>query len=458
MIFDKNKMNTIGDFKMIVSRRQFTQSLGASALLLPFFMRPRYVRAQAKKAPTRLIFITSLGVDYKTWLPSSAAGSPIAFGEKSYLLGLQPVLDKLILVGNLSGSIPSDNHGGKQDTTCLGNGDQNKVSLETYIANQLAPSTLFKAMYLGAGSKNESRFFDNNNSQPTIVSPLDAFNLAFSGTPSNENLKGFPPRKGILDINLQQIKSLQSRLGAGEKTKLDYHLTSMQTLESKLKAGASCNKAKAPDLMGIDVMKQESVSKVGSLQYDLIPKLLYCGVTNFIGFQWGITNTQPIICQNMGVPSSYASSTGDEHNAVHSGSVGENTILASEYFLASAFSRLIMELSTTEDPLDAGKSLLDNTIVYWTRDIGNGPMHSQESVPQVIAGGTSFFKYAPGGVFVDYKQNQGSTRRAMITIAQAMNAKPDGFGVRNGQPNTGDFNHPNGGNPINTKVLEEIMK
>jgi hypothetical protein len=46
----------------------------------------------------------------------------------------------------------------------------------------------------------------------------------------------------------------------------------------------------------------------------------------------------------------------------------------------------------------------------------------------------------------------------MITIAQAMNAKPDGFGVRNGQPNTGDFNHPNGGNPINTKVLEEIMK
>jgi hypothetical protein len=96
--------------------------------------------------------------------------------------------------------------------------------------------------------------------------------------------------------------------------------------------------------------------------------------------------------------------------------------------------------------------------VYWTRDIGNGPMHSQESVPQVIAGGARFFKYMPQGHFVDYKQSQGSTRRVMITIANAMNAEPNQFGVRDGQPNTADFHHKNGGNPVNTKFLEEIMR
>jgi hypothetical protein len=442
---------------MLLNRRQFGRLLGTSAILWPFLGKSRRVYAAKARSIPRFILITSSGTNYADWLPTSASGAPIETGENSCILGLKPVFDKVILVGNLSAPA-MEAHGTNQDTTGLGG--PNQTSMETYIAQKIAINTPMKTMLLGAHGNSGSRFRYNDQTLPIMNSPLDAYNLAFGkSSGGTAGLYTFP-QKSILDINLQQIKSLQSTLGAQEKSKLELHLSNLETLERGLNRAASC-KIDAPNLMGVDTQKQENTAQSGALHYRLIPKLLQCGVTNLIGFQWGNTVALTIrLPEDLSNPykASGKSNGGDEHVEGHSGRFGRNHVSAIEYYLSSQFALLIQELAATPDPLAEGESLLDNTIVYWTRDVGDAGTHSPESIPQVIAGGGRFFKYLNGGHFLNYTENKCSTRRIMLTIMQAMGVDSSDFALKDGKPNTVDFANRKGGNMLNNQVLTEIMK
>ena len=52
---------------------------------------------------------------------------------------------------------------------------------------------------------------------------------------------------------------------------------------------------------------------------------------------------------------------------------------------------LLERLDATPDVMSPGKSLLDTTVVVWAKEMGDPRLHSCESVPFVLAGGTDHF-------------------------------------------------------------------
>ena len=424
---------------MSMSRRQFAQSLGAGIVLLPF-LKPSFARAAAGTGPSRLIFMTSLGIAYDDWAPTSAAGSPVVLGPACQ--GLKSVVDDVMFVGGLPGVFPGENHGTAQHTTGLDFGHTNqRTSVETYIASQLKPSTKLPTLLLGASAKSGSSFFQTGNSLPTTDSPLDAYNLAFgAGTamPTTTTGAGFnPPRGPILDLVQAQLKSLQGSMGSAEKAKLDQHLQAVQTLENTVTGKGTATtggtmtacQATAPNLNGANPGDQASTAAIGALQMQLIPTILACGVTNIVGMQWGITNAQIINAPG---------ASGDEHSNVHSGSQADAAVCAQDNAICSAFAAMVTALKQTPDPSGSGKTMLDDTLVVWTRDIGNGPDHTQAKVPFVLAGATSYLKYsASGGTYYDLSSSGGTTLNMLLTMIDAMGAPIGSFASTSGGAQTG---------------------
>jgi hypothetical protein len=120
---------------------------------------------------------------------------------------------------------------------------------------------------------------------------------------------------------------------------------------------------------------------------------LQCDATRVVGMQFGVSNRQ-----YLGVPGVMV----DEHSMVHSADVGLAGLQAAEAYLCQWFAKLVTTLGQTPDPMTPGSSLLDNTFILWTRDIGDGPDHKQFSMPYVLAGAKGYLKTQAGGVYRTY--------------------------------------------------------
>ena len=98
---------------------------------------------------------------------------------------------------------------------------------------------------------------------------------------------------------------------------------------------------------------------------------------------------------------------------------------------------MVTALKQTRDPSGSGKTMLDDTLVVWTRDIGNGPDHTQAKMPFVLAGATSYLKYSPsGGTYYDLSSSGGTTLNMLLTMIDAMGAPIGNFASTSGGAQT----------------------
>lgn len=80
-----------------------------------------------------------------------------------------------------------------------------------------------------------------------------------------------------------------------------------------------------------------------------------------------------------------------------------DNMLACEVFQTQVFANIVNKLKDTPDPLAIGSSLLDNTLVCWTRDISEPfSTHSQFNIPVILAGGTGYLNTSPQGAYFNY--------------------------------------------------------
>ena len=74
--------------------------------------------------------------------------------------------------------------------------------------------------------------------------------------------------------------------------------------------------------------------------------------------------------------------------------------------------------------------MLDTTVVFWAQELGDGRMHTCESVPWVLAG-------SGGGHFRTgrYLNLEGATHDGVLTsLAQAFGVEVDSYGVGSAGP------------------------
>ena len=431
----------------ILSRRHFSASLGASLILAPYLRlleKPARAATSAKKAKRLLLFCT-MGTNPDLWKPSGGDSS-VTFSSMNQPLSM--VKENVVLIDGLVSGNPGDNHGAPDGITGVGfNGGSATISVDQFIADKLKSSgtvTPVPSLLLGANATiggGRTFFWRGGNNLTPISSPLSAFTTAFGaavssgGSTSTSTVSAqLKRRKSILDLIKGEVTTLEGRVGATEKAKLELHLQSLKQMEDRLsqamssssgststpKPSAACSKPATPSDSTTDILA------ANQLHMDIIVSAFACDITRVAAIEFGSDQSLPVNLPAQGLQ-------GDEHGGfIHSGA-GENfkSLVKFEQWLAGRFVDIITKLKAIPEA-DGSGSLFDNTIIAWCRDMGDAVNHNQKNMNFVLAGGAGgYLKTSAGGRYIHTDGSDPGARheRVLLSLIDAMGITSfSGFG------------------------------
>ena len=244
---------------------------------------------------------------------------------------------------------------------------------------------------------------DRAEQLPAMEDPWAAYDRIFGNRmgpamppPGQPGQPAVPPkfdlRKSALDYSLGEIASIQPRLAATDKARVDSYQTSLRDIEKRLQAvqgpagptgpvqGAPPPGSCTPPSVGapMDVKAKPNFPMVAKLQIDLLVTSLQCGITNVASLQFGNSVDQ---CT---YPWLGVRRTG--HDLSHGGSRAEQPKVYRWY--AEQFAYLLGKLQAVPE---AGGTMLDNTVVMWVSEFGNSSSHSLRNVLWFLAGNVGGF-------------------------------------------------------------------
>jgi hypothetical protein len=407
-----------------LDRRTFLRG-GSVAVALPLLeAMTSSSRAGGTAGPTRrfVVFFSGNGTISEAWLPQGGE-EDFTFthpqGGTHILEPLSAHRDQLIVLNGINaatrGQGPGSNGhdlGMGHMLTCnelvpgpqgvgefghLPDGSVGGPSIDQHIAGLIGGETPFRSFEFGVGWRlDTARQITSYMSYqgefapvPPEVSPTSAFDTLFSGLSGDpgEIAELRARRQSVLDKVRDDFDRLNPRLGASDRMKLERHLDAIRELEQSLTATGGplegCEVPPTPDTM--DPLANDNYPTVGRQQIDLLAMALTCDLTRVATLQWSTGQS--------GVRFSWLGHTEGHHSLSHEadndGTVRTELVDINHWY-AQQFAYLLDKLA--EQPEGDG-TLLDNTVVIWVNEQGNGQTHSSSSIPYVIAGsGGGYFR------------------------------------------------------------------
>jgi hypothetical protein len=421
-----------------IRRRAFLAGAG-TLLALPAFESLEKRVAFAGTTPTRvprlMVFHFPIGVNRAGWAPSGT--------ETAWTLGASQVdlaahqKDITVITGVNNSGDPDGTAGHTCNiATFLTARDVPQgiltmgTSADQMVANSLTGKCRFDSLQIGTSILNENPnaepgydpvlkdhlSWNNNTPLPKEINPSALFTRIFSGVTTNQTAQvaaqRLAMRQSVLDAVRSDATKLGAKLGTADKAKLDQYLTGVRALEMEIQATATPNSCTpgAPPGPPVDVrdrLKQMMDISVLAFSCDLTRVITlgyehtvteqahpWVGVT--AGYHIGVTHNQP------GAP--YA---------------------AVNQWIVSQFAYLLDKLKATPDAASGGGTLLDNSLVYFASELGEGSTHSAQNIPMIIAGGAAGRMPRQGRLLSRSGQGNGNV---LISLMQAMGVSVTSFG------------------------------
>jgi hypothetical protein len=210
-----------------------------------------------------------------------------------------------------------------------------------------------------------------------------------------------------------ELDDLKQRVGKPERDKLEEHLAALRKVETGLQGPGTCASPGSP--LDVSPYDNDSFPAIGRAQTDLMVLALSCGMTRVASIQWSHT-VAPAVFSWLGISEGHHSlSHMDDGNTA-----GVQQFVATERWYAEQFAYLLDSLKATPDP--EGGTMLDSTLVVWSKELGDSRMHDCKSVPFVLAGG----RYFNLGRYVSF--NGAPHQKLLVSICQAMGLDNQTFG------------------------------
>ncbi|MCA8989897.1 MAG: DUF1552 domain-containing protein, partial [Planctomycetaceae bacterium] len=259
---------------------------------------------------------------------------------------------------------------------------KNTISLDQYFAKYLGTETRYPSLVLSSNGSESPCYTESGAMIPAENSPARLFRQLFvNDSPADRKLQAARARQGrsIMDLIVDDTRSLSKTLGKGDQTKLNTYLESVRDLEVRLaesEAWAERPKPKVDVPMPKDIGNSADFIGRERLMCDMIKLALQTDSTRFITYHLGGSGgVVPI----EGVSEGY-------HNLSHHGL--DETKLEQlglvEKEIIVAWGTFLQALIETEE---RGQSLLDQTTVFLTSNLGNASNHSNKNMPVLLAGG-----------------------------------------------------------------------
>ncbi len=435
------------------SRRQFLRGAGVALTLpwmesLPLFAQDgkAAVTADASKPPIRFAHIYfSNGVEPVHWW-AKGGGASIEFGVGAQPLA--PISEDLVFLRGLyhqkalSSTSP---HLGRMNllsgaTVSL---DPKDIRLGTtfdqVLAQRIGNRTAVPSLTLGI-EPNELRLEDGLSmiygSSLSWVSPTKPATKEIYPSRTFDQLVGDGTGRkldrSILDAVLEDGRSLQPKIGAGDRRKLDEYLESIRDIERRIDHASKEERLegwrptlKQPNLPRPADQIPQNVPEHMKLMLDLI----------VLAFQMDKTRVVTLMLNNDLSQMNFRFLDGVRGalhlDLTHNGKAPEleAMYLKTNQFHAQQFTYLVKRLKEIDE---GGRSLLDNSILMFASSLFDGDAHSADQLPIVLAGKAGGALQT--GRVLDYLDKGNDYRRACslyLSIMDVMGVQLDSFGDAN---------------------------
>jgi Protein of unknown function (DUF1552) len=447
------------------SRRTLMRAAG-STLLLPPFLKHAFAQTAAAR-PNLVLLMQTNGTHQESFWPTGTAWtSPIL----AKMLADPAVGPKVTLIKGVNlnklGSPPGNGHDwgwhglySGVDNISMGAPTGGGPSVDQILIKQLQFTTPFKNIHCGVVAENHSLINAGRASWSCPAAGLqvpcetDIYALytklfgAVSTTQVTSGAGGAPgtaaatlrlaQRKSVLDAVATDLTMLGGRLGAGERMKVDAHLTAVRDFENRLSRTitptgsdpvtrpASCSSMK-PSQLGVSLKAQADEANADILMrlfMEFIANAVACNLVGVLTFQFGRGGGHfHYDWLNLpGMPS-------DFHDlAAHADKGGESVAGTLCTGVAQYYAELVTDLGKrlASFPQANGKTTLDNSLVVWGNELATGP-HGTDGYPIVFVGGAAG-KLKRTGYMVD--SGAQIHQRLGCTLQNIMGMPSTGFGA-----------------------------
>lgn len=360
-----------------IKRRSFLKGAGV-ALLLPRF--ESLGQVTGKESPRRLLTIVNHLSFYQPAMTPKADG---AFDNPPALL--QELADHLGQVKFYSGLDNPAVQNGFGHTPCVGilSGyfnklhRKNRLSIDQAIADQIGSDTRFKSLVFQAGENlNFSQISWDKHGLPVkqIDSPHKIFNLLFQ-IDENEKTQQqvLAEDRSILDAVLAQAKSMEKRLNATDRAKMDEYLTSVREVEQTVKRRAYwADRSKPQVVYEIENFDRKSLDDYVGTLMDLSVLALQTDSTRAVTVQIPFWEgfKEPDL-------------SGNYHDLSHHGQKPEKIkkLLMLEHAILK---RISAALTTMKKRQVGNSSLFDQTTTLLTASMGSANSHNFDDLPALV--------------------------------------------------------------------------
>ncbi len=411
------------------SRREFLRDLGLSAAALPFVLNlPSlgFANQQARKQRLVVMFSPN-GVVPSTFWPDEEGSE---FKLKESLSPLEPFKDRLLTLHGVCDKVRGDGDNHMRGIGCLltgvelfpGNiqggshtpaGWASGLSIDQEIKNYLqaneATRTRFGSLEFGvmvperADTWTRMSYSGPNKPITPIDDPYQMFGKLYGKLKDQESLKS------ILDDLQADLKKLATSVSAEDRQLLEEQTTFVRELEQELKTSSKDAVGHAvPELEPGIKEENDNMPKLCKLQIDLMVNSFASDFARVATFQ--ITNS-------VGQAKMRWLDINEGHHEIsHSPDSDEKAqekLTRINKWYAEQLAYLAKRLAETPEPGGQG-SLLDNTLIVWTNELGKGNSHTLDNIPFVLLGNGLDFKM---GRALNYDKTPAS--RVLNAIDQA---------------------------------------
>ncbi len=254
---------------------------------------------------------------------------------------------------------------------------KNRLSVDQAVADLIGDGTRFKSLVFQAGENlNFSQISWDKHGLPVhqIDSPRKIFNLLFQVNENEQTQQQILAEdRSILDVVFRQAKSMEKRLNATDRAKLEEYLNSVREVEQTVKRRAYWAELSKPSVdYELEDFDRKSVDDYVGTLLDLAVLALETDSTRAVTLQipfWEGFKGPDI--------------SGNYHDFSHHGQKPEKIkkLLVMEHAILN---RISSALTTMKQRQAGNQSLFDQTTTLLTASMGSANAHNFDDLPALV--------------------------------------------------------------------------
>lgn len=419
------------------SRRDFLKRLGVGAAVLPFVgnLSSLGFAGTSQRKKRLVVMFSPNGIVPKTFWPDEEGKN---FTLKESLSPLEPLKDKVLTLYGVCDKIRGDGDGHMRGIGCLltgielfpGNiqggsdtpaGWASGPSIDQEIKNFLQKNpetrTRFGSLEFGAlvpdRADTWTRLVYAGPNQP--VAPIDDPYQMFSKLYGR--LKDQKALGSVLDDLEADLKRVESAVSAEDRHLLEEHATFVREMEQSLQSTPADLGHAVPELEPGVREDNDNLPRIAKMQIELMVQSFAADFARVATFQ--ITNSVG------GARMRWLGVNEGHHELSHKPDSDEDSqtkLTKINKWYCEQLAYLATRLAETPEPGGDG-SLLDNTLLIWTNELGKGNSHTPNNIPFVLVGGGLDFKMGRSMKYPKIPHN-----RLLLSLAHGFGHEIDRFG------------------------------